>query len=552
MKTNTKRILSMILAMVMLLALVAGCGTTPTDTGAATATPAASSTAASESPAASSAEASTEAPLDTKTMALPLTTEPVTLKIFKPVNRVEQDFKDNAVWAEISKRTGIPFEWECPTTEASGDRLTMILASKQYPEGIDDGVLIDLLELVKKEAPVYWSYLSANPSALRDGTTDKGYLPAIYQLAQKDNNIDTGLWCNVVRADWLKDLNMAVPQTIDEWYTVLKAFKEEKGATFPLPWMLGNNPIWAQAYGIGMMPFSLTGPASVNQFYPDENNKIHFGGIEQGFQDYLMTLSKWYKEGLFDRDFTTRGVFDLPTAAKLIGTGQSGVTGGFLGWTGMYMGANAGADADFELAPCPDPVLEKGQKATVIRNKSEFLGNDGMSITSACKTPEVFIKLINYLSTDEGISLVTYGIEGDTFTMVDGKPKFTDKILKDPMGAYDTREIRISAILPIDTIPMMDVLSQLQPAKTLEDAKIPSDSVKNVYMYYSLNDEESTEFSEIMGDINTYVAENYTKSVMDPAVASKWIEVQGEKLKEMGIERAIEICQGAWDRYLAK
>ena len=245
-------------------------------------------------------------------------------------------------------------------------------------------------------------------------------------------------------------------------------------------------------------------------------------------------------------------MFDLPTAAKLIGTGQSGVTGGFLGWTGMYMGANAGADADFELAPCPDPVLEKGQKATVIRNKSEFLGNDGMSITSACKTPEVFIKLINYLSTDEGISLVTYGIEGDTFTMVDGKPKFTDKILKDPMGAYDTREIRISAILPIDTIPMMDVLSQLQPAKTLEDAKIPSDSVKNVYMYYSLNDEESTEFSEIMGDINTYVAENYTKAVMDPAVAAKWMEVQGAKLKEMGIERAIEICQGAWDRYLAK
>ena len=292
MKTNTKRILSMILAMVMLLALVAGCGTTPTDTGAATATPAASSTAASESPAASSAEASTDAPLDTKTMALPLTTEPVTLKIFKPVNRVEQDFKDNAVWAEISKRTGITFEWECPTTEASGDRLTLILASKQYPDvlftstgggssafpggfeqGIDDGVLIDLLELVKKEAPVYWSYLSANPSALRDGTTDKGYLPAIYQLAQTDNNIDTGLWCNVVRADWLKDLNMAVPQTIDEWYTVLKAFKEEKGATFPLPWMLGNNPIWAQAYGIGMMPFSLTGPASVNQFYPDENKR---------------------------------------------------------------------------------------------------------------------------------------------------------------------------------------------------------------------------------------------------------------------------------------
>lgn len=558
---NNKKLhlLPVLVIVAMLLTMLAGCAPAVT-----TVAPTTTGTDATTAPTTVSEE-----------IKLPLTDTPVTISFFKPINRAEADFNNNAIWKEITKRTGIEFAWECPTTETSAQRLTLILASKQYPDvmalsaggatatypggaevGVDEGVLLDLKELMQTEAPLYWNYLSNNKSALRDATTDKGYLPLIYQIYQRDTNINTGIWCNVVRGDWLKDLNLEVPKTIADWHTVLTAFKEEKGATFPLPWMLGNNPIWAAAYGIGMMPFSAMGPATVNVMYPDADNKIKFGGIEQGFQDYLVTLSQWYKEGLFDRDFTTRGVFDLPTSAKLLGTGQSGVAGGFLGWSGMYMGANASSekpDPDFELTACPAPVLNAGEKQTLIANYAEFLGKDALAITSACKTPELFMQLINYLSSPEGIELVTYGIEGDTFTMVDGKPTFTDKILKDTMGAFDAREVLISAIMPIDIASnTIDVMKQTLDAKVLEDAKIPADSVNIKYMYYSLNEDEASEFNDIMGDINTYVAENYAKAVMDPAVAAKWMEVQGAKLKEMGIERAIEICQGAWDRYLAK
>lgn len=558
---NKKKLhsLPVIVIVAMLLTMLAGCAPAVT-----TVAPTTTGTEATTAPTTVSTE-----------IKLPLTDTPVTISMFKPINRAEADFNNNAIWKEISTRTGINFTWECPTTDTSAARLTLILASKQYPDvmflsaggatasypggpevGVDEGVLIDLKPLMETEAPLYWNYLSSNKAALRDATTDKGYLPLVYQIYQKDTNVNVGLWCNVVRGDWLKDLSLEVPQTIADWHTVLTAFKEEKGATFALPWMLGNNPIWAQAYGIGMMPFSAMGPAGVNQFYPGADGKIKFGGIEQGFQDYMVTLSQWYDEGLFDRDFTTRGVFDLPTAAKLIGTGQSGVTGGFLAWSGMYMGANAGAetpDPDFELTACPDPVLNKGDKATVIANYAEFLGKDAMAITSACKNPELVMQLVNYLSSPEGQTLVTFGIEGDTYTLVDGKPTFTDKILKDTMGAYDAREVLISAIMPIDNSTYItDVMKQTLNAKVLEDAKIPADSVDIKYMYYSLNEDEASEFSDIMGDINTYVAENYAKAVMDPAVAAKWMEVQGAKLKEMGIERAIEICQGAWDRYLAK
>ena len=32
----------------------------------------------------------------------------------------------------------------------------------------------------------------------------------------------------VLRADWLKELNLPVPETIEQWETTLRAFKEKK------------------------------------------------------------------------------------------------------------------------------------------------------------------------------------------------------------------------------------------------------------------------------------------------------------------------------------
>ena len=38
----------------------------------------------------------------------------------------------------------------------------------------------------------------------------------------------------IIRADWLEELGLEVPQTIDDWTNVLTAFKEQKGAQAPL------------------------------------------------------------------------------------------------------------------------------------------------------------------------------------------------------------------------------------------------------------------------------------------------------------------------------
>ena len=50
-------------------------------------------------------------------------------------------------------------------------------------------------------------------------------------------------------------------------------------------------------------------------------------------------------------------------------------------------------------------------------------------ITSACKDPVAAVKLIDYMYTEEGSSLLTWGIEGESWEWQDGKKVLTDLAL---------------------------------------------------------------------------------------------------------------------------
>ena len=69
----------------------------------------------------------------------------------------------------------------------------------------------------------------------------------------------------LIRQDWLDELNLELPETADDLYQVLKAFKEEKGA--PLPF--STRSYWlmyvALDHGIITSPFGwpLTGNSVV-------------------------------------------------------------------------------------------------------------------------------------------------------------------------------------------------------------------------------------------------------------------------------------------------
>lgn len=109
-----------------------------------------------------------------------------------------------------------------------------------------------------------------------------------------------------------------------------------------------------------------------------------------------------------------------------------------------------------------------------------------------------------------------YGVEGDTFEYVDGKPQFNDKILNNPDGLssavartkyvgfqpcgkyYWERELTGAAQSALDAI------NTIWPGNADGDYCLPN---------MSMTAEEGSEFSRIMGDVDTYALEMTTKFI---------------------------------------
>ena len=143
----------------------------------------------------------------------------------------------------------------------------------------------------------------------------------------------------IIRKDWLNELGLAIPTTIDEWYTVLKAFKEKKGATAPLTIQKGDlRNDFANAFGF-------FAPTMGNGFYVDRG-KVKYGWTEPGFKSFYATMNKWFKEGLLDPNFST---VSSSTIDANIASGKSGAAHGSGGsgigrWLPVLQKANPKAD----------------------------------------------------------------------------------------------------------------------------------------------------------------------------------------------------------------
>lgn len=119
------------------------------------------------------------------------------------------------------------------------------------------------------------------------------------------------------RHDWLEQLGLKAPETVDEWTSTAKAFQEAGLCEFGISacknlvtWYHSLDPIFG-AYGV-MPTCWVKGP----------DGKLHYDSISPGVKEALATIAGWYRDGLIDPDFYTFGEGD---AAGHVGAGKVGL-----------------------------------------------------------------------------------------------------------------------------------------------------------------------------------------------------------------------------------
>lgn len=553
---NAKKLVALLLSLALVLSLGA-CGGNGESSTSSEASP--SSTTEESGAAAESGDESQAETAETGEFQLPIVDEPTTLSYFVADDSnaaiMTTDWNDNEFYQEMERRTGVHLEFEMVSSAdyqtnfnlmiASGNLADMIyVGASYYAEGvdaaIDDGYFLDLTDLVDEYMPNYEKVRTSDVQYELLSTTDSGRLGAVYELRQSKQGPWLGLW---IRQDWLDDLGLETPVTFDDYHEVLTAFKNEKGATAPLILNFSGSD--------GEFGTMSGGLNVLNSWQLDETGKVNFGPYMDAWKEYVTIMHQWYTEGLIDPDFmaTDERTADM---AKVV-TGASGVFAALYTMPSVYEAASE--DPNMNLAPVNPPVMNEGDEGHIRLRDSYTSGNTAISADS--ENWEVALRWLDYLYTDEGALLANYGVEGDTFEFDEnGKPVFTDKILNNENGWTMTQTVasylcpsagianwsdwtRELAGVPEKDQACYDVWSEFS-----DDWRLPSS--------VTLTQEESTERAALYADISTIVKEQTAQFISGALdIESNW-DAYISALEASGMERAIEITQAAYDRYLAR
>lgn len=553
---NAKKLVALLLSLALVLSLGA-CGGNGGSSTSSEASP--SSTTEESGAAAESGDESQAETAETGEFQLPIVDEPTTLSYFVADDSnaaiMTTDWNDNEFYQEMERRTGVHLEFEMVSSAdyqtnfnlmiASGNLADMIyVGASYYAEGvdaaIDDGYFLDLTDLVDEYMPNYEKIRTSDIQYELLSTTDSGRLGAVYELRQSKQGPWLGLW---IRQDWLDDLGLETPVTFDDYHEVLTAFKNEKGATAPLILNFSGSD--------GEFGTMSGGLNVLNSWQLDETGKVNFGPYMDAWKEYVTIMHQWYTEGLIDPDFmaTDERTADM---AKVV-TGASGVFAALYTMPSVYEAASE--DPNMNLAPVNPPVMNEGDEGHIRLRDSYTSGNTAISADS--ENWEVALRWLDYLYTEEGALLANYGVEGDTFEFDEnGEPVFTDKILNNENGWTMTQTVasylcpsagianwsdwtRELAGVPEKDQACYDVWSEFS-----DDWRLPSS--------VTLTQEESTERAALYADISTIVKEQTAQFISGALdIESNW-DAYISALEASGMERAIEITQAAYDRYLAR
>ncbi len=481
-------------------------------------------------------------------------TENITVSMFLQDSADQAISTDLPIIQEITKRTGVNFEFiPAPTTEDQfREKFNVTVASGDIPDIMvsnyrddmmkvaEQGTFAALDDYINEYAPNLKKILDEHPEYIRDIRANDGkiyFLPFIGAVRTFK------VW--MLRGDWLDKLGLDAPVTLDDWYNVLKAFKEQdpngNGEADEIPYTTRNTQAGVLAF---MEAFGISGFEANEQFFI-EDGKVKYAYTDPRCKQALEFINKLYREGLIDPEYATNdtNVWLSRLTNEVSGACQDTTARAYALGT-QVQAANEGSDAYFTVVAPP-----QGPDGTCMTT-SQMQPIRGYTAISA-DSPYIkeIVQLFDYFYSEEGSLLMNFGIEGETYTMENGKPVYTDVIAKDAQG----RSI----------LSMLNIYGHREWAYQqdigYEDAMLDETYVayRNEMEQYirptipalSLTEEEREIVNSTYTEIQTYKDEMINKFIMGKEPLENFDKFV-QTLKDMGIDDVLAAEQAAYDRYM--
>ena len=273
-----------------------------------------------------------------------------------------------------------------------------------------------------------------------------------------------------------------------------------------------------------------------------------YGPAQPEYRRAIREIAKWFEEGLIDQEVLTRS---LTSRDYILNNNIGGFTCDWFSSTGNYNSRLEKNIPGFEFLVILPPEFD-GKKTTSF-SRPNYLG--GWSITSKAKDPVTIIKYFDFWYTEEGRKLWNFGVEGEDYILVDGKPKFTDKILKDSQGRPPLAVLReTGAQYRLGMFQDANNEREWADPQTVKDMDlyIKSGVVKDPLPTLKYTMEEIEELSQIEMQLRSITEEMAQIWILGVSNVDKDWNNYIYRLNKAGLERATEIQRQAYRRFINK
>ncbi len=468
------------------------------------------------------------------------------------------DITQTPYFEEYQKRTGVKLEVITYETE---DAYNLTLAGDEMPDiimwapvltssdqqMIDDGMISPLTwDEINEWAPNYAAVLEQYPNARKELTMADGSILGFANITGSEKMMATnGL---IVRGDWLDDLGLDAPTTPDEFLDMLRAFKTEKGAEYPLA-VSSSRFSLLFGYGFFSSPYELV----TSNAYVDADGKYHLGWAEPEQKQVFEFFHTMYEEGLINPDFLT---LDQASVDGMLYDGRTGVVlHSVIGGLGTYVPNMEKENPDAELRGISSLLRPNGEKAYYGATELAVASFKGL-ITTDCENKELAMKFLDWNYSEEGQLFQQFGIEGVSYEMVDGAPVYTELVTNNPDGLTSGQMMnqysRGGSFWPyVSRLEYFEQVTAMPEQRGAVEAWDANDRYDYMVPTIVIPEDLLDEYNRIVSETNTHYAEMRTKFITGEESLDNF-DAYIAKLKELGLDRRIEIAQIALDEFNAR
>ena len=435
-------------------------------------------------------------------------------------------------------------------------RLNLMFASAQYPEiimrgdinlemyGVDQEILIPLDSYIEQYMPNYKALLDADPALAQSLRSSDGQMYQIGWLIPQNINTDSHLFIN---QQWLDNLGLEVPTTIDEYTEVLRAFKAQDADGDGDP----NNEIplggtyGSMVDGVNFM-FPMWGiPWRSDKLLAiNDEGQVYSPLQASGLRAALETISLWYQEGLLDVEAVSQDTNAFE--AKV----NAGNYGSFWRWRMTAMGTDESVSSQYV---CILPPQVEGYQTTLPRYLEMPTFGAALTVTAerngtveaACRWLDTQLEWDNMINGYNGMKgeYWDYDANGmvDIFPMSDG----TRTVPGQSSMYYSCGADYFARVnMPSHRIEKTSYCNMYTEAGFIE-----TNSSHILTKLVTLTVEESQRAELLFAEIEKYAKEAVTGFIVKGVTDDSW-SAYLSTLESLRLDEYVSIYQTVYDRYL--